>query len=223
MMRPLAIGLLSLVLALSWSCSVTAQPPPASPQGQQEYKALLQTIDEQIAWLSNYLEVYPPAITDEQERQEVEKRLTDTLAYIEKANKENPGNGELLWRLGNCYRLAHNLDRAGAWKKSEKALKAALRIDQKLADSHFILGLLYVNTHPQYAPAAEKEFLAAQRLAGNKPWPAIHGGLCFAYYYQERFDDALRQADKYLKLVPDDSAMKRLREIIREKIKNQEP
>ena len=218
-MRRLAIGFSILVLALSWSSGVTAQ---VSPQRQQGYKSLLQNIDDKIAWLNQYLDYYPPAITSEEQRKEVEKQLNDTLTYIEKALKEKPDSAELLWRLGNCYRLAHNLDMAGAWNNSEKALKESIKINSKLPEAHFFLGLLYVNTHPQYAPAAEKEFLTAQRLAGDKPWPALHSGLCFAYYYQGRFEDALRQADKYLKLEPDNPGMKRLREIIQEKIKNKE-
>jgi tetratricopeptide (TPR) repeat protein len=86
-----------------------------------------------------------------------------------------------------------------------------------------VLGVLYVNTSPEFVIAAEKEFVKALEAAKGKPQPSAHSGLCFAYYYQGKFKEAVEQADKYLALVPDDEALKQLRKIAFEKASGGEP
>jgi len=194
--------------------------PQVAPQGAP--KSSLDAVDAALAKLASHIDGYPPSFSDADEKKRVEKELDDLLTNLDKLQKQFPRDAEVERRFGNAYRMAHNLDREGAWPSSESHLKSALALDPSNIQAHLTLGSLYVNTDMKYAPAAEKEFREALRLSGDTPLPGAHIGLVFAYYYQGRFREAVAEADKYLVLRPDDSMMKQLREIALDKAKESE-
>ena len=113
--------------------------------------------------------------------------------------------------------MGHNLDITGAWQQAERHFKRALALNPKSVDAYLGLGFLYVHTHPKYASAAEHAFTMALALAKDTPLAGAHIGLTFAYYYQAKFRDAVREAEVYLALHPDDATMKDLRDLALER------
>jgi hypothetical protein len=85
-------------------------------------------------------------------------QLDSLTTLLESANSQSAPNPELEWRLGELYRMAHNLDIPGAWAASESHLETALSLDSTSTMAHLTLGGLYVGTDQTYLRAAEPHF-----------------------------------------------------------------
>ncbi|MBF0550275.1 MAG: hypothetical protein HQK60_07050 [Deltaproteobacteria bacterium] len=203
------VGLISLSLV---SLSLSAEKQAAAPE------AVLAEIDKSVSDLSPYLDGWPPNINSKKELNAVRTRLTKALKYANQALAKDPDNVQLLCRVGELYRMGHNIDMAKAWTNSEKALKRAIQLDPSMIEAWLTLGTLYVNTGLENAKRAEDCFLTAQKLYGDKPSVRAHRGLFFAYCYQARMPQALDEANLVLKLTPDDPQMKKLRDIVQSQI-----
>jgi tetratricopeptide (TPR) repeat protein len=179
----------------------------------------LKTIDAQIDIFYKSLDVYPPQFADAAQKQKTETDLKSTLQKLNELAQKYPNNLKVETRLGECYRMAHNLDWKGAWEDSEKHLKKAIELKPDEPYPYLILGRLYVNTDPKLAPAAEKEFRKVLELGQGKAAleDAAHAGLFFSNYYQGKMKEAVAEADLYLKSHPDDSNIKTLRKVAAEK------
>ena len=172
-------------------------------------------IDRQISSLAGQLDRYPAHRANRQELKRVESRLDRALRLGHRLAAKEPGDARIEWRLGELYRMAHNIDRSGAWENSERHLKEALNLDPQGYQAWLSLGRLYVSTNLDYAKRAEPCFISAQKLYGDRVLTEAHRGLFFVYYYQGRIKEAVREADIVLSLLPDDPAMSGLREVAR--------
>jgi tetratricopeptide (TPR) repeat protein len=170
-------------------------------------------IDQQISDLAGHLDRYPAHIASRKELKQVQSRLDEALKLVNRLAAKEPGNAQIKWRLGELYRMAHNIDRPGAWENSERHLKEAIKLDPKGYGAWLSLGRLYAGTNLDYAKRAELCFISAQKLYGDKVLTEAHRGLFFVYYYQGRMQEAVREADIVLSVLPDDPAMPGLREI----------
>lgn len=179
----------------------------------------LAKIDKAISDLQPYLGGYPPHVADSKELEAVTRRLDNALKYAREVMEKEPNSAQIMWRLGELYRMAHNANEKMAWNNSERFLKGAISLDPKIIEAHISLGQLYVNTDPKYAKAAENCFITAQKLAGNRVLPDAQSGLFFAYFYQGQFQKAVDEADIFLRARPNDPTMLRLREIAASKCK----
>jgi len=168
-------------------------------------------IHEKISYLREKIGMYPPRLTPN-ELKLVKRKYENTTNDLNNCLKQDPNNAEIEWRLGECYRLGHNLDLKGAWDNSERHLKKALSLDPKNINAHIALGRLYVNTDTSFCPKAEDLFKKALELSKDKSLPEAHDGLFFSYYYQGKFEQAVKEADTILVLHPDDQTFKELRE-----------
>jgi tetratricopeptide (TPR) repeat protein len=179
----------------------------------------LHMLDVEIDDLATYLGGYPPQLKDNAERQSVTAKWRRAIKKFGTLLQQYPDEAEIMWRMGVLYHMGHNLDIKGAWQQAERHLKRALTVNPQSVDAHMRLGFLYVNTHPRYAAAAESAFKEALALAKDTSLADAHLGLTFAYYYQAQFQDAVREAEAYLALYPDNAAMKNLRDIALERAK----
>ncbi|MBF0526462.1 MAG: hypothetical protein HQK56_15370 [Deltaproteobacteria bacterium] len=221
-MKTISSGFFTKIIRIVWiagiiglslvSYSLSAENQAAAPD------AVLTEIDGYINELGPYIDGWPPNIKSKKELNAVRTRLTKVLKYANRALGEDPDNLQLLCRVGELYRMGHNIDMPRAWTNSEKALKRALKLDSKMIEAWLTLGALYVNTGLENAKQAEECFLTAQKLYGEKPLLRSHRGLFFAYCYQARMPQALEEANLVLKLTPDDPQMKKLRDIVQSQI-----
>jgi len=177
----------------------------------------LQRLDAEIDGLAPYLGGYPPQLQDDAERQRVTAQWRRAVTQCGTLLQQYPDDAALTWRAGVLSQMGHNLDIQGAWQQAERHFKRTLALNPKSVDAHLSLGFLYVHTHPKYALPAERAFTRALALAKDTPLPDAHFGLTFAYYYQAKFRDAVREAEVYLALHPDAAAMKDLRDLALER------
>src|SRR5262249_52129096 len=158
--------------------------------------------------LNAYLDGYPPKIKDAAERRRVKAQWDNTAKEFDATARKFPADPEVLWRAGELYRMGPKLDGKGGGGGAGRSLKTGLRLDARSIPAHVTLGMLYVNTNPSLAPAAEKEFKAAKAFVGDRPLPGAQIGLFFAYYYQGKFQDAVQEVDAYLSQHPDADELK---------------
>ena len=165
---------------------------------------VISLVDCLISELQPYIASYPPNVRNKADRQKIHTQLNEAIVFTDILLSKDPDNPHLLWRMGELYRMAHNLDLKDAWINSEKALKKAIQIAPGIIEAHLTLGDLYVNTDLNHAKEAEKCFLTAQRISGEKPLIRAHRGLLFAYYYQGDMKKTLDEADLINALFPND-------------------
>ena len=155
-------------------------------------------------------------------------RLSEARAELEALTKElgsrrmRHDTARRDWLLGECHRLRHLFDEPGAWEESERLLTLAVTRDPKFTPAHVSLGQLYLTGGFDWAPRAERAFVHALEESGGTPLPAAQKGLFFAYYYQGRWADAVRQADRYLALEGADVDVAKMREMAHTNMKQGE-
>jgi len=140
----------------------------------------------------------------------LEAQLDQLTTDLQK-RAERKKNARLDWQLGECHRLRHLFDDLGAWEEAERRFSLALARDPRFALAHVSMGQLYLAGGFDFAPRAEKHFVQALENAGGAPMAEAHKGLFLAYYYQARWNDALQEADIYLKVVGQDEDVSKMR------------
>lgn len=203
-----------IVMAFILLCGVFAGAS-STPQG--DTKGIAAALDD----LDGKIGVFPPNIASETEQADVEVQYRTVEKKLNEAIKASPDDKDLLFQRGRLYVMGHNLGVPGAWKQAEVDLLEVIRRKPDHEGALLQLGNHYVNTSPDLASRAERLFVEAQRVHGNKPLLAAHKGLIFAYYYQGRIREALHEAEVALKLAPKDKALARQKEIIESKIKEE--
>ena len=210
MKQSIQVGLFLALLVLP---VVGRQPMQVDAAAALE-SALLATDAEQAA-LRPFIGGYPPRFDASMSPEVATDRLKRLIADLSKLADTSPNNAEIEWRLGDAYRLGHNLDLEGAWQASEAALKRAMAHDPKCFQAYIVLGGLYVDSSPKLAGEAERLFKKAIELAGDRPAPLAYRGLAFAYLMQRDGEKALKAADECVKRFPDLDDMRRLRDHLR--------
>lgn len=215
MKRKIIFLIAILTCLISSSLLVSQARAGDSPELLQALKAS----DAQLDSLGKTIGGYPPKFSGAAEKQQVETQLKATLKNLNDLALKNPNHAGIELRLGDAYLMAHNLDWPNAGENAEKNLKQSIEHNPSDARAHEVLGRLFVNSNPELAPAAEKEFNKVLELAnGNKGlMAAAYQGLFFANYYQGKMKEAVAQADLYLKIDPSDAGIKKLRDIAQEK------
>lgn len=186
---------------------------PASPSEPPNEKLAL--LDTRLATLDPTIGTFPPAISSED-------GLAKTKVEWEKAEKEflallelYPNSAEANLRLGDLYRMGHNIDIPGAWKKSEVHYEKALDLSPWSMPAYLGLGTLYVNTDFKYAAKAEPLFIEAIKVSYGQELPvAALSGLAFSLYYQGRLPEAIKAADRYIELRPHEPNIRIFRDIV---------
>ncbi len=173
----------------------------------------LRLVDAQLDQIRPVLRGYPPNFSSPTQRGEVEDRWHATEASLVTLQRSNPDDPGVLLRLGELYRLGHNLDVPGAGDRCVSTLERLISIDPSNVEAHLILGIFYTDAGPKWSGEGETELRKAIELAGTSPLPRAWRALVFAYYYQAKFAEAVAAADHYLMLEPEDSDLRKLRQL----------
>jgi tetratricopeptide (TPR) repeat protein len=173
-----------------------------------------EVIAKRIAGLNSYIGGYPPQIANDQQRAQVYKDWTDLLRIGWKLEDAAPQAEFSLYVLADLYRQGHNLDVDGAAQKAMDALDRCLAAYPDSVSCHWTASYLYLSIHPSVAPKGEASLLRLRQLLKDQPSKEVERGLVFAYLSQQKMDEALRQMDYYLTLVPGDERMRGMRDAV---------
>ncbi len=127
--------------------------------------------------------------------------LNKAIDYFRRAIRIDPDYCLAYTGLADCYyRLANiNLPPAKVMSKAKAAVIKALRMDDTIAESHTLLGLIRIFYDRDW-PAAEGEFKRAIELDPESPLPYKRYG--WALGLTGRFDEGIRELNKALDLDP---------------------
>lgn len=199
-----------------WTTGLGAQNGPAAPDGQKPNR--FAAVDAKMARLDKIAGTYPPNVTGKKGLASASAAIRACIADLDGLKAKGAPAWETEWRIGDCFRMAHNLDVKGAWAQSEAHLKKAMGLKPDEPRPCVILGMLYVNSDMSLAPKAEALFRRAIEAAGAKPMPAAHQGLVFACYYQGKFAEADKEIDECLKTSPNNPKLLAIREVVRKRL-----
>jgi tetratricopeptide (TPR) repeat protein len=179
-------------------------------------------IDTNISYLEQFIGVYPPQVKDQNQLNQVKKIYKETEKQLIELDKKNKNDAKLKCKIGNLYRLGHNLDEKKAWEKSEQYFNEAVKIDSTEYEAFYLLGCLYVNSDVKLAPKAEALFLLVKcKTTGELQMQALWG-LCISSWMQGKKKLTLELTTEYLKQKPNDEAAISLHGIAEKGVKAQE-
>jgi len=171
---------------------------------------VLDPLEMDLQALSQIANGYPPQVKTSEERAKAEALWRSIEARLLERLKTAPGNFDVEMRLGDCYRMGHNLEIKGAWEKAVLHLTEAARIQTTSPLPPTLLGQHYAASgHPA---EAEAQLLRALSLSGEKPSPLIHFYLAFTYYQMSQFEKVVPHSTEYLKIDPNSQLMKLLKD-----------
>lgn len=181
----------------------------------------LRDIDKRIEAVHQMIRSNALSPTADREK-EVSKKLVDLIIQLEGLSARNIENADVEWRIGECQRLAYQLDLPEAWTQAERHFKLALACDPAYTKAHLSLGQLYLESGFDMLEKSEKHFLEALRLSSQAPLPEAHRGLFYVYSYLGRFQESLVQAEKYLALQPNDAEFLKAKQLAEVNLKIKE-
>jgi len=157
--------------------------------------------DPDLVALRAVADSFPPQLDGDAARAHAvalfESLETRLLAAVAAA----PADYELRTRLGDLYRMGHNLDVDGADEKAVQRLREAIALAPEKAEARALLGIQYTGSgHPV---EGERELRAALPLATDNVLHSVQIALAFSCYQQGKFADSARYAGEYLQTHPD--------------------
>lgn len=142
--------------------------------------------------------------------------------------------------LGKFYQIGLSIGVKDAWTQAETHLKNAIKLHPNLPrNNHLALGVLYASRHftftmgemnrqskltISFKPSKPDHMAtAARELAKDNGFPGTSNMYLFLiYYFQGKFEAAYLQANRYLKVFPDDELMLKLRGMAKKRIGNKQ-
>jgi enterochelin esterase-like enzyme len=202
----------------------------ASPSDQRR-------IDKELRYLQEKLDDWPAKAQGEQ-LQELRRRFQDTARALEELAKQRPLDAGVAWRLGECYRMANNIEIDEQYvAASKESLDRALEIDPDYVPAYVSLGKLAIQAYrkmlfekegevPWSMPfVAQDYFEEALERSGARVDPDIYKGLSYVPHYAnishspEKVAEAIELGERYLRSRPEDAAFQRTWETYRIKRK----
>lgn len=183
-------------------------------QSYSAIKSAIKTLNSKIDELFPRLGSYPPDISGQLKTIREEWDRAEILGKLLLLDVSKKDEAYVEWKVGELYRLGHNMDEPNAFQNSERYLLVAIEDDPSLIGARLSLGSLYVNTSVALSPKAEKVFLEALPLAKGDDLLKVYDGLFFAEYYQGKMSDAKLYVDKALAIVPNDKTFLNLKNIL---------
>ena len=184
-------------------------------------------IDEELRYLQEKLDDWPAKV-DGAELQELRRRFEDTAEALEVLAKEKPRDAGIAWRLGECYRMANNIEVDKQYvAASKESLDRALELDPDYVPPYVSLGKLAIQAYrkmlfekegevPWSMPyVAQEYFNEALKRSGEQADPDIYKGLSYVPHYAnirnslENLNEAIALGERYLRARPGDTAFRR--------------
>ena len=198
----------------------------ASPYDQQR-------IDEELRYLKEKLDDWP-AKAQGAELQQLRHRFQETVRALEELVKKRPRDAEVAWRLGECYRLANNIEVDKQYvAASKESLDRALEIDPDYVPAYVSLGKLAIQAYrkmlfekegevPWSMPFVAKDYFnEALERSGARVDPDVYKGLSYVPNYAnishspKKVAEAIELGERYLSSRPEDKAFRRTWETYR--------
>jgi tetratricopeptide (TPR) repeat protein len=192
--------------------------PPRGTNVQPDRRApqkALAGADRGLAGLDD-ASTFPPRATGDTALERLRGRWRQVEKSLERLRRQYPDDPRVLRRLGECFRLGHNLGVSGAAERAEAYLLRAEVLGPDDAETFIALGALYADSSMENGPLAETRFRRALKLAGKERLPQVWWGLAVSLYYQGRRAEALEAIDRVIALQPRDRSARKLRETILE-------
>lgn len=170
---------------------------------------------DRIRGLEPIIGAHPPNIRSKEEFEVVKKRYDDLKLELDGLITASPIDQNLLFMRGYLQSMGHNFDYPGAWQGSTDDLKSVLNANPAHIPAILELAKLWVNSNPALAPNAEELFRGAQCYKGNEPIEEAQKGLFFAFYYQGKMKEALRQSEYLKQTWPENGQYRQFNEMTR--------
>lgn len=173
-----------------------------------------ESLMNQIHSLEPIIGGFPPNIKSEEDANSVKKSYAQIKSELDALLVAHPQDQDLLFMRGHLQSMGHNLDLPDAYQGATDDLKALLTANPAHIPGMLELAELWVNSNPALAPNAEVLFRAAQCSKGNEPLEEAQSGLFFAFYYQGKMNDALRQSEYLKQTWPQEERYQRLNKMV---------
>jgi hypothetical protein len=186
---------------LAQQFKVTPLPFPALKPGSST-SLPLEEIQSRADILAQTLGSYPPQFKKAEDRQGVYGVWSEVLAAALEVEAKQGDSEPVAHVLAELYREGHNLDVSGCQEKATAILKLGLT---KFPDSiplNFEAALFYLGIGK--ATPAENALIHLRTLKHTTEDIEIERPLLFAYLYQNKRTEALKQVDHCLALQPSD-------------------
>ena len=109
---------------------------PGTVRADEKFRDIDRTLDIAFEHARNY----PPEFTSEAQREDLESRLRDTIARMERMMKDSRPQPEVLFRLGKASAFAYNLDMPGSKEKADEYFKQLFELEPDHAQGHLYYG-----------------------------------------------------------------------------------
>jgi tetratricopeptide (TPR) repeat protein len=154
---------------------------------------------------------FPPYFRDENHKKEVLDAWQNAETNLLKICSEASEDYSCQIRLGDLYRMGHNLEIKGSFEKAVSYLKKACDIEPENPVPHLLLGKHY--TFGSQPVTGEQEFLEALKLSDDDNVKVdAYGGLAHSCYFQKKYKDANEYATKYLQSDPSNEVIKLIKQ-----------
>ena len=179
--------------------------------GKRAPKKVLKEADALLVGLGGAA-FFPPRVKDKPDLERLRAAWHRAVKGIESQRRAYPDDPRVLRRLGECYRMGHNLDLDDTWEQAEAYLQRSQALDPDDPETAISLGALYADTNYKYGAQAEAQFRRALPRASKERLPQVWWGIAVSLYYQGKIDAAVKAIDRVIALRPGDGAPRRLRE-----------
>ena len=213
--------LLAFALTVALAAAVRSAAADPAPLTVEQYKPLpypkgtapspaltLDAIAAAAHALEDTLGGYPPRLKDETERAQVYARWAPLVLAAEDLRTRQGDTEPILVALIVLYRQGHNMDVMGSAQYGVKLLRKALATYPDSVAVNRQAGYFFLLLNPRYAREGEKALLKLRQLLHTDRDPEVERGLMFAYLYENRIEEAKKQAAKCEELRPGDPEIK---------------
>ncbi len=212
MHRTIRYSLAASALMLSISCWAASHAMPEKAKGLTAMSA--QQVKGRITELNRFIGSYPPRIAAADQRDVVYKQWSEAMQAAWLIEESAPDSESTFAILSELYRQGHNLDVKGSGKRAMQTLDRCLAAFPASVACHFSAAYFYLSVNPTLAPKGEASLIRLRELRKPKVDMDVERGFVFAYLYQGRTAETIKQLDYFLTLEPKSDWARTMREAV---------
>ena len=160
----------------------------------------IEQVRAEVTALNMFVGSYPPRIASEAERASVYEQWLKALQHAWLIEAIEPESESTLALLSEIYRQGHNLDVKASGVRADQTISKCLAAFPASAACHFSASYFYLSVNPKFAPKGEASLIRLRELLKPEINLDVERGFVFAYLYQGRNEEALKQVDYFLTL-----------------------
>lgn len=152
--------------------------------------------------LNRYVGTWPPSFSSENQREDVYKKWSAVLQKAWALEDSAKDSEKSLYILSELFRQGHNMDVEGAGFRANASIERCLKLYSESVDCHSSASYFYLTVHPKFAPKGEESLRFLRSRFAPKVDMTVERGFVFAYLYQGKNDEAIKQLEYILSLDP---------------------